>query len=463
MTTETLAAVTRYPLMHAAPPAGIVARRSGVAIGLETFLGDIAALAVLLPVGGHVVNLCRDRYRFLVGFAAAMCRGQVSLLPPSESASLIEDLVADFPGLYVLHDGEAPAIATPMMVFPELVPGRGEMPSFPADQVAAVLFTSGSTGRPQPHARNWGMLVRSARSAGFALGVDAFPGAALIGTVPHQHSYGLESLVMLALQHGLVLHAERPFYPGDIRDRLAEVEGPRMLVTTPVHLRVVLEDGLALPRTDLVLSATAPLSPQLARAAEARFDGPVREIYGCSEAGQLAARRTTDGDEWCCLDGILLRQDGVGTIASSVSAAHPVVPEARLGDIIELRDATRFVLLGRTGDMVEIAGKRTSLAHLGFHLNAIPGVEDGVFALSDGAGPALVRRLMAVVVAPGLSATDILAALRPRIDPAFLPRPVHMVDALPRNTMGKVTRATMDALLEQYGQVASEVDPNGGT
>ena len=45
------------------------------------------------------------------------------------------------------------------------------------------------------------------------------------------------------------------------------------------------------PAADFLLCATAPLSPQLAAEAEARFRAPLHEIYGCTEAGQIATRR----------------------------------------------------------------------------------------------------------------------------------------------------------------------------
>src|SRR5262249_40193225 len=125
-------------------------------------------------------------------------------------------------------------------------------------------FTSGSTGKPKPNLKSWGSLVASTRGGSVQLGVDALPGASLIGTVPPQHSYGLESTIMLPLQHGLVLHAERPFFPADVIAALAAAPRPRILVTTPVHLRALLHDGGALPPADLLISATAPLSPQLA-------------------------------------------------------------------------------------------------------------------------------------------------------------------------------------------------------
>jgi acyl-coenzyme A synthetase/AMP-(fatty) acid ligase len=55
-------------------------------------------------------------------------------------------------------------------------------------------------------------------------------------------------------------------------------------------------------------------------------------------------------------------------------------------------------------------------------------------------------RLTAFVVAPGLDRTAVLAALRERIDPVFLPRPLHLVDALPRNATGKLPRESLVAL-----------------
>jgi acyl-coenzyme A synthetase/AMP-(fatty) acid ligase len=58
-----------------------------------------------------------------------------------------------------------------------------------------------------------------------------------------------------------------------------------------------------------------------------------------------------------------------------------------------------------------------------------------------------VTRLAAFAVAPGLSAEFILSALRQRIDPAFLPRPLHLVESLPRNAAGKLTRERLETMV----------------
>jgi acyl-coenzyme A synthetase/AMP-(fatty) acid ligase len=401
----------------------------------------------VLPDRGHIVNLCRDRYRFAVGFAAAMVRGQVSLLPPSEAMSVLVELRSDFPDLYCLSDGAPIPAGIPALPYPDTsLRGGGlrEAPNFPETQVAAVLFTSGSTGRPQANIKRWGSLARSTLAAGARLDLASLPGAVVLGTVPHQHSYGLESAILLPLQHGLALHAERPFFPGDICALIEAIEAPRLVVTTPIHLRALLGDAASLPPVDLVLSATAPLSLQLATATEAAFTAPLFEIYGCSEAGQIAMRRPVEAAEWRCLDGINLRQDANGTWACGEIVREDVL----LGDVIELRDRENFILHGRTADLVNIAGKRSSLAYLNHHLNSIEGVRDGVFVMPEDGGSG-IGRLMALVVAPGCDAEAILAALRARLEPAFLPRPLYLVDRLPRNELGKLPRDEIIRLIAE--------------
>ena len=96
--------------------------------------------------------------------------------------------------------------------------------------------------------------------------------------------------------------------------------------------------------------------------------------------------------------------------------------------------------------MINVAGKRTSLANLNYHLNAIPGITDGTFYMPEEQG-SVITRLTALVIAPGLTAEQLMAALRSRIDPAFLPRPIHFLDALPRNSTGKLPREALNALV----------------
>jgi len=68
------------PLLAAADPARVVAWREGEAISAGHFLAEVRAVAASLPHAPAVVNLCEDRYAFLVVFCAGRptcCRPRV--------------------------------------------------------------------------------------------------------------------------------------------------------------------------------------------------------------------------------------------------------------------------------------------------------------------------------------------------------------------------------------------------
>jgi len=433
--------MTSIPLVRGFGAGTTFAYRNRRRVSVEEFLWDVSRLAAALPDRQYLLNLCTDRYHFSVGFAAALVRRQINLLPPNETPDLIERLAAQYPGVYCLSDRPTGLESLETVLFPEPA-DRGTaalpVPGVPEKQVAAIVFTSGSTGESVPYRKTWGSLVRVALAEIEILGLRSRRGMALVGTVPPQHVFGLEATVLTVMQGGLVLHARRAFYPADIRGDLASLPRPRGLVISPVHLRVLLAESDDLPPVDFLLCATAPLSPQLAAQAEARFGAPLYEIYGCTESGGIASRRTAETGEWRAMKDVTLRADSKGTW---VRGGHVEI-EVLLADVIELRGHGRFLLHGRTADLVNIAGKRTSLAHLNYHLNSIEGVRDGTFVVPEQEGET-VTRLTAYVVAPGLSGEDLMNALRQRIDAAFLPRPLHFVDALPRNEVGKLPRQSL--------------------
>lgn len=435
------------PLISHTDPASVFAYRAGQPVTVKRFLQDVEQLAQQLPQRQHILNLCSDRYHFAVGFAAALVRGQISLLPPNYTPSFVERLGQSYPDFYCLADGKVDFAGVEIVPYPQQQASDNTARPIPAiepTQRAALVFTSGSTGHPVAHPKSWGSICRGAEAEGLALNIRKNSGMALLGTVPAQHMYGLESCMLIAMQNGLAMVAERPFYPADICAQLAALPQPRSLITTPIHLRTLLSEATELPAVEFVLCATAHLAPQLAAEAETRFAAPLYEIYGFTEAGMVASRRTTQGAAWHLLSGIRLLQDEQG---SRMHGGHVEI-EAPLSDVVELNADGTFTLLGRTADLVNIAGKRTSLASLNHHLNEIPGVRDGVFFMPDD-GSGEMKRPLAFVVAPGLRGEDILAALRNSVDAVFMPRPLYFVEALPRNSTGKLTRDALLQLLER--------------
>lgn len=451
--------ISTLPLIAHRRLDAVVAWRGSTPVSVRQFLCEVEHIAGQLPPGRHVLNLCGDRYHFTVALAACLASGRISLLPSTHTPEMVRQMQRIAPDVFCIVDQAADrsGVDLPTFRYPESMPLLAADPAIPAidcEQVVAQVFTSGSTGVPVPHVKRWGSLVRSVRAEAERLGIGA--AHAILGTVPPQHMYGLESTVLMPLHSCAALHAGRPFYPADICAALASLPRPRVLVTTPYHLRALLTEQATLPAVDQLLSATAPLSQDLANEAESRFGAPLHEIYGCTETGQLASRRTTAGAEWQALPDVRLRREGQTLWAEGGHIDSPTC----LADVIELTGdgplSTTFVLHGRHADLVNIAGKRTSLAYLNHQLNAIPGVQDGVFLLPREDSPDGIGRLTALVVAPGLTPAALTQALRERIDPVFLPRPLLFVDALPRNATGKLpSQITQDLLATLPAQPAT--------
>ncbi len=452
---------TGLPLISHESADAVIAYRAGKPIRAGEFLAEVTRVAAALPAGRHVLNACSDRYRFAVGFAAALVTNKVSLLPSTHTPEVIRELQVFAPDVFCLTDDPRCDIDLPRANYPIRVESGGNVtsldvhardrvwpgPDIDSEQLAAYVFTSGSTGSPLPYRKTWGRLVRCVRDGAQRLGLLDGRSYAVVGTVPPQHMYGFESTVLIALQTGAAICSERPFYPADICASLASVPRPRVLVSTPVHLRTLVSSDVDLPAVDLVLSATAPLSQNLAREVEQRFDTQLQEIYGSTETGQIATRRTADTVEWHLWPAVQLTSAEDRTWASG---GH-VEQRTAMCDVIEITAEDRFLLHGRLADLVNIAGKRSSLGYLNHQLNAIPGVLDGVFFLRDedepGASSSGITRVAAVVVAPTLDAATLSEQLRRRIDTVFLPRPLLFVDRLPRNATGKLPREALQALV----------------
>ena len=440
-----------------------LAWRHGEPISRRQYLADACALAARLPETGPMLNVTGDRYRFALGLGAALLRGQSNLMPPNHTPDTVARLRTLFPSVYGLSDTAHPDLPLPMTLHaerfasPDEAVAQTEVPDIDAAALAAQVLTSGSTGAPVPHPKHWGLLVRNTQAGAQRLareiGRPDLRGVTLVATVPAQHMYGFESTVLVALLGGAAFDVDRPFFPADIAAALERAPRPRMLVTTPFHLKMLLDAGVALPPIDLTVCATAPLAPQLALRAEAALAAPLMEIYGCTEAGQVASRRSTEGPDWHTYEGLHLSGDGAESVVQGGHVPQPTL----LADVLEVIDPHTFRLLGRSNDLINIAGKRSSLGHLNFHLNSIAGVQDGAFWLppehdADSAG--VVRTIAFVVAAPGFDVHAlhgaVLGALRQRVDAAFLPRRIVAVPALPREpTTGKLPALAFAAWAEQ--------------
>jgi acyl-coenzyme A synthetase/AMP-(fatty) acid ligase len=420
------------------------------ALSAGEFLRGVLAVAEALPPQRYLVNLCEQRANFLMAWCAAAVRGQTNLLPASRAPQVVSDAQASYGDSHIVDDDVVRRV---------LAAGTGaQLPSMPlidSDHIIQIAFTSGSTGMPTAHAKQWGSLhfntgFNAERIRECLPGANAAAPAAIIATVPPQHMYGTETSVLLPLLARMTVHAARPLFAADLAAALAQVPGPRVLVTTPVHLRTLLASSQEFAPLAVVVSATAPMDADLAVRVAERLRAPLLEMFGSTETCVIATRLTAQESGWRLYPGVTVEPavDHTWVRAPWFGAA------IRLQDVVEITPAGRMVLRGRNVDMIEIAGKRASLSDLTRRLLDIPGVRDAVVfqpvdteAAAQGVGR--VQRVAAAVVAPGLSAAQILEAMAQGVDPAFLPRPLLLLPRLPRNELGKTARAQLLQLLRK--------------
>jgi acyl-coenzyme A synthetase/AMP-(fatty) acid ligase len=412
---------------------GALVSYGGAAIHTAQFVTQAGQLARTLPNAAHVINLAENRHHFLLGFVAAILREQVTLLPPGQTDDVIARLRREYPDHHTLDDAGIGAVIAGA---PEVSAIPAPEWELPAGRVVAIAFTSGSTGEPQAHPKTWGSLFENVRAA--AREVLGGLKKSLVSTVPPQHMFGLEASTLPALAAQCFVFDRKPFFPADVRDALAAMPAPRVLVTAPAHLQVLAEAGLELPPLERVVSATAPLAVELAQRIEREWNTQMVEIYGCTEAGVMAHRRPTQSESWRPFAG-----GAFENVAGVAQYRAPQIPlPVPLQDIVEIRPDGSIFLRGRATDMIKVGGKRASLQELTRQVLAIEGVEDAVvFQPHEDARPA------AVVVAPGITVAAILGALRAHLDGVFVPRPLVRVDRLPRNSVGKLPREELLRLI----------------
>ena len=399
-------------------------------------LAHAVALSEKLPDKSYAINLCQDRYLFIVAYLAVAIRQQVSLLPSNQTPHTLSDLTANYPDSYRLSDNRDNADFC--FSHAQLEKSSKTFPAINIDAPLSISFTSGSTGQPKAIQKTWREFQTSAELAlqRFKLQDQAIT---ILSTAPMQHMYGLETSLFWVLFSRLTLHNSRPFYPQDINQTLTHLDGDKVLFSTPRHLKSCSQ--ISCDRADIkfILSSTAPMSRKLAAQIEDQLQAPVFELFGSTETLSFASRRATQSEQWRPYATIRLIQKQQQFILQGGHIAKALV----LDDNFTIDHQGLFTLQGRSADLIKIAGKRASLSELNHYLTAIDGIEDAVFFPSNN------ERLSALVVSQ-LPKQTIIQHLKHSIDAVFIPRAIYPVSTLPRNEMGKLIKTELDQLIRTY-------------
>lgn len=371
---------------------------------------------------------------FLASFAAVLCAGRTPVLPGSRRP---DDAALGGSADGILGGG-------PRGSLPRIDPadspaaGLSELPPVPPE-AGFVLYTSGSSGTPKEVRKSVGQMDREAEIT-TALFASRLEGLVFAGTVDPLHMYGLSFLIWLPMALGLPVLSRRLEVPED----LAGLDFPTALVTTPTFLHY-LEPAPGGPAIRFLLTAGGPLPAEDAGRARASLGLWADEIYGSTELGAIASRRSCDPPGLArLLPGIAFAD------AKRALISTPLAPGglAQLDDRIEPLGGAAFRLLGRRDQIVKVAEHRVSLGEVeraaqleGREVRALLVVRNGRAAIG------LVVSGFPAGPLPPASAAALRRRLLARLPLPAVPRFFRGCPSLPRNAQGKVER---ERLLELF-------------
>jgi acyl-coenzyme A synthetase/AMP-(fatty) acid ligase len=436
-----------------------VDKKLGRIVSRGEFIQHVLRVAEVLPDQQYAINLCDNRYLFLVSTWAVIVCQQSNLLPPNKNPMTQLKLARKYEPCYAIHDGPAELAQglenvdisqVNWALDPSKNPDEGAIPSIAFDHPAIISFTSGSTGESKPNLKTWQTLVQSTAINAKHMLPNMDQTFYHLATVPGQHMWGLETSVLLPVFANACLVDARPMFPNDIVTLVKRMPSPISLISTPLHLRALSASSQAIDEIQWAntLCATAPLNSELAQALELQFSTELREVYGCSEVGSMAVRRTATTGVWQQFDGLNF---SIGSDGAQVNADY-LPAQVQLEDALESVSNGFFKLAGRLSDQIKIAGKRGSLHEANTVLSLFDGVIDGVVIFPE--QDRLVPRLVAMVVLKeGVDKNALRDHFRDHLDFAFVPRPIYIVESLPREENGKLLRAKV---LDLYQMLATK-------
>ena len=396
---------------------------------------DLNKIEKSIGKGCVFINMCKNRYFFLLSYLLSIkiCRRMV--LPNMDSKSDQLDVLSKHPSYFILNDN----FVSSCLDKNDCEDNRPLLIDSDFDFNNTIAFyTSGTTGKPKECIKNINELIISAQSISERLQLISSD-SVLVATVPNYHMFGMEFTTLLCAHLGIPMVDVKPFFPADLIEILRKVAPKAVLVTTPEYLKACVKYSAEWPELKLIISATSPLSKKLACEVENKLGAPLIEIYGSTETGAIASRYTALNNTWSLLDDIYRDEDKYKLYSKRWN--YPRL----INDLVEWVSEREFILIGRRTDIIKRAGKRTSLSSLDNKLLGINKVYDGKYVKQgeDEFGDQLV----VLVSGEKITAGYIREVLRALIDPIFMPRKIFILDTLPRNELGKIRSSDLECLL----------------
>jgi acyl-coenzyme A synthetase/AMP-(fatty) acid ligase len=324
------------------------------------------------------------------------------------------------------------------------------------DDRRLVKLTSGSTGTPRAIAFTDAQMLADGRQV--CSGMDIRPDDVNFGLIPFGHSYGLGNIVLPLIAQGTATVCGATPFPHAMAEAIGRWR-PTVFPAVPALLRALAMSDvppaqLASLRT--IISAGAPLAPEIAQAFAAKFARRIHSFYGSSETGGITYDRTGDAaltgrSVGTPLPGVRLTFERSGRFTVGSAAVFTLgnrrrdtegVGAQRPADRGAMTAEGELALLGRAGRFVKIAGRRLNLAEVEQALRRVPGVRDALVVAHADRTDAL-----AAAVATDEAADTIRGVLRERLAAWKIPKKIVTLPAFPLTARGKTDTASLRRML----------------
>ena len=281
------------------------------------------------------------------------------------------------------------------------------------------------------------------------------------GVIPISHSYGFSNLLTPLIVRGVPMVVSRDRTPRAVLADLARTNAT-VFPGTPIFYQAFcdMHDVPALRQLRLCISAGAPLSGTVAKKFFEKFKLLIHSFYGASECGGICYDRDGTAFE----DGVVgepLKNVDVEIIDPAAPSSQIRVRSAGVGDgyfpepdeqklangifvpdDLLARTERGFKIVGRISDVINIAGKKVNPGEVEAHIIGFPGIKQAVvFGRPAAAGALRNEEVAACVVADvDLRENNLLELCRKTLSPWQVPKRIFIVDAIPTNERGKISR-----------------------
>ncbi len=342
------------------------------------------------------------------------------------------------------------------------------------DQTAVLLYSSGTTGVPKGAKLSHGNLAANALTL---IESWAFsPADRLLHALPIYHAHGLFVAIGCVLMSGSSMHFLPKF---DTAQVLAALPHCTVMMGVPTfYTRLLLDDMFnkeICSKIRVFISGSAPLLEDTFLAFEQRSGHRILERYGMTETGMNASNplagerrpgsvgpalpgvelRVTDGDDNELSRGeighLQVRGPNVfsGYWRMRQASAREFTADGwfRTGDMALMEPDDYVTIVGRNKDMIITGGLNVYPKEIETVLDSLPEIaESAVIGVPHSDFGEGVLGIVVPAAGREIAGAELLERIRSRLAGYKLPKRIYAVDALPRNSMGKVQKNRLRAV-----------------